>query len=263
MGGFSARAHPRSQAEAYLDQLGIVTVALKGGLFLMGSPVDENFRDPDEVQHEVFLSPFWVMNTHLTRKQWKKITGNGPQFPPWTPQIEKDTWNQCPNCPMTNISWYEAQNAIQILSQKGVRARFLTEAEAEYVARLQGPERVITTTAYPSGDIDDVLADYVWFSGNSKNTAHPVQSNRKVFSDGIFDTHGNVYTWTADDYDPFLSGPSVDPKTTLAPGENTAKVVRGGSWGSSSRSLRSAFRSIWRPEDRSHLIGVRWVIITN
>ena len=211
------------------------------------------------------------MDTHLTRFQWNAITGRKPQFPKWAPKKEIDTWESCPTCPMTYISWNEVQDAISELASHGVKARFLTEAEAEYIARLAVIEgkRVVTETPFPWGSSLNGFQD-LWFNETSGGEAHRVKttppsssSRSEELTDRLYDTHGNVFTWTADEYTPFLEGPISNPRKALTTRYNSVRVVRGGSWGSISRGLRSAFRSVWRSEDRSHLIGVRLVIVSN
>jgi formylglycine-generating enzyme required for sulfatase activity len=51
----------------------------KPGTFLMGSPVDEKGRKPDETLHEVTLTQgFWLGKYEVTQEQWNKVMGTNP-----------------------------------------------------------------------------------------------------------------------------------------------------------------------------------------
>ncbi|MDE0229498.1 MAG: SUMF1/EgtB/PvdO family nonheme iron enzyme, partial [Spirochaetaceae bacterium] len=63
---------------------------------------------------------------------------------------------------------------------------------------------------------------------------------------GLYDVHGNVAEMVADCYDAGGSGSSC-----------TRRVVRGGSWASAPRLLRSAYRSWCAPTLRSPQTGFR------
>jgi formylglycine-generating enzyme required for sulfatase activity len=73
---------------------------------------------------------------------------------------------------------------------------------------------------------------------------------------GALDMAGNVGEWTADWYseDYYAVSPAYNP---LGPSSGTYRVLRGGSWYSSSRAVRVSFR-LWNyPELRFDSSGVR------
>jgi formylglycine-generating enzyme required for sulfatase activity len=67
---------------------------------------------------------------------------------------------------------------------------------------------------------------------------------------GIEDLAGNVLEWSSNAYD--------DPDSTAPPRDPEARrVLRGGSWISIARNLRSAFRSGIDPDGRFYYLGFR------
>jgi formylglycine-generating enzyme required for sulfatase activity len=133
-------------------------------------------------------------------------------------------------------------------AQTGHFYRLPTEAEWEYACRAG------TTTAYSFGDDPKKLSDYAWFNDNS-NEKYQKIGIKKPNPWGLFDMHGNVMEWTADqfvpDYFKRLKGNATNPfvkPQTLYP-----RSVRGGGWAGDAAQLRSAWRlgsdSAWELQD--------------
>ena len=126
--------------------------------------------------------------------------------------------------PVENVNWTEAGEYC-----KGIGGRLPTEKEWEYAARAG-------TTGVRYGSLDDVA----WQPGNSGGTTHPV-GLKQANAYGLYDMLGNVEEWTADDYD---AG---------------RKIMRGGSWGNSTRSVRASNRDRVGPAGRYDNLGFRCV----
>lgn len=235
-----------------LAKLGIQVVSLPGGTFLIGSPEEEVGRHPDEIQRLENLSPFEVMDTHLTRAQAKAL-GVQPDFTRCDINgEERQNWDLFPNYPITCISWDDVtQKIIPAFKQIGIHARLMTEAEAEYLARLNGDERVITQSRYPWGDESKHLSKYAWWGLNSGRKVRNVRSTPETSSDGLYDTRGNVSSWVEDEYfDP--GHPDLD---------KNKRVIRGGAFRFLfPRAFRSAYRFKAFPWERSETVSVRLVI---
>src|SRR5690606_37793340 len=104
------------------------------------------------------------------------------------------------------------------------------------------------------GDDPDQLDQYAWFSDNSEEKYQKV-GTKKPNPWGLYDMHGNVAEWTADQFahdyferlDDGASNPFVRPKT-LYP-----RSVRGGGWYDYPEQLRSAARAgsdpSWQQQD--------------
>lgn len=257
-------------------------IVIPAGRFTLGSPDAEPGRGKDEgPQQDVAIArPFAVSRHEITRAQYARFvhaTGRPVAGGCITDRRNPGTWApdartdfrdpgfvQTGRHPVACVSWADAQAYAAWLGQRtGARYRLLTEAEWEYAARAG------STTAYPWGaDAADgcrymngadaaarrkyAKLDYVADFGNCNdhrlNTA-PVgsyQPNRF----GLYDMIGNVGEWVAD-----CSG--AYGRAAADPGVCERRVVRGGSWGTVARQLRSAERVNQRATDLDDSIGIR------
>ena len=173
--------------------------------------------------------------------------------------------------PVACVSWNDAQAYVAWLNrQTSGGYRLLSEVEWEYLARAG------STTAYPWGaDADSgcahmngsdttLRANYpepeilpldqgAACTDGALNTA-PVGSYR-ANAFGLHDMIGNVSEWVEDcATDSYASVPADGGP---APGDCARRMVRGGSWGTYARQLRSAERLRYAPDDRDDSIGIR------
>ncbi len=154
--------------------------------------------------------------------------------------------------PVINVSWDDAQNYVDWLSEvTGQLYRLLTEAEWEYACRAG------STTSYSFGDDDRNLGEYGWYVGHLDGETRPVgQGLANDF--GLFDMHGNVWEWIEDVWhDNYGSTPPDDGSAWFKNGNQQVRVLRGGSWVSGSRGLRSAVRFTGATDDRKNNVGLR------
>jgi formylglycine-generating enzyme required for sulfatase activity len=218
------------------------------GSFIMGSPEHESGRGSDETQHEVTLTRgYTIQATPVTQGQWKALMGSNPSC---FLQGGED-------CPVEGISWNECQEFIKKVNEVGdYTYRLPTEAEWEYACRAGA------SAALFNGEItelfcrlDPCLDAAGWYCGNSGRKTHPVaEKNPNAW--GLFDMHGNVCEWCQDWYGEYAAMPQADPPgAAFGPG----RVVRGGSWFSSSQNCRSASRFYRPPNSRCDFIGFRVV----
>ncbi len=191
---------------------------------------------------------------------WNEITNNNyyqPRF--WS---SSDTpWDTCSasnqaTSPVVGISWYEAYAYCNWLSQiTGTVYKLPTEAQWERTARGAGVGR-----KYPWGN--DWQEAYANWDDNGEMDgfvyATPVGSFENGKSvEGCYDLAGNVWEWCQDWFGDYETGTFVDP---VGPGSGESRVVRGGSWKSISRSLRTASRTKLEPKSANRNIGFRLVI---
>ncbi|OGT00964.1 MAG: hypothetical protein A3K04_09095 [Gallionellales bacterium RBG_16_56_9] len=186
------------------------------------------FRDCSDCPEMVVLpagsiGPAFAMGKYeATQGQWRAMMGNNPS-----------SFSNCGDtCPVENVSWNDAQEFIQKLNAKsGKQYRLPSEAEWEYACRAGGQHE------YCGSDSADSVA---WYFDNSGNTTHPA-GRKQANAFGLYDMSGNVWEWAEDCYN----------------GDCARRVLRGGSWGSSTYGLRAAFRGYGVPGDRGSYVGFR------
>ncbi len=231
---------------------------LPAGSFLMGSPIGEQDRDPDEgPRHEVTISrPFRIGVHEVTQEQYRAVMGRNPS-----------TFTGLRH-PVEGIWWSDAVEFCRLLSDStGQIVRLPTEAEWEYACRAG------TRSRFSFGDDYSGLSRYGNYGERADTSG---QSDVDVKDDGghaatalvgsyapnpwgLHDMHGNVFEWCGDYYaDRYPDGPRQDPK---GPPWGPYHVLRGGSWSSPGWMCRSAYRHRFTADGRfNHLIGFRVVV---
>lgn len=242
-------------------------VVIPGGSFLMGSPADEPGRYKDEgPQHSVQVHAFAAGKFPVTRREWAlfvKETAYTQGSNAWCDEATpvdrhfKDYRQTADTEPAVCITWEGAEAYADWLSSRtGHHYRLLTEAEYEYASRAG------TTTPYPfasftitrnanGGAANDGPDD----SDGYRYTAPVGSYPANIF--GLYDMLGNVWEWTEDCYHSSYKGA---PKNGSAwtTGNCDNRVLRGGSWYTSSKQLRSATRAWFSPASRYFIdVGFR------
>ncbi len=236
-------------------------VAIKGGQFLMGSPAHEKGRDPNEgPQTKVKVSPFWIGKYEVTWDEYEPYmitpidrfkNGTRKDFDPAAKYPDVDAVTS-PTAPYVEMSFGMGQKGFPAISmtqhaankycewlsaQTGHFYRLPTEAEWEYACRAG------TTTAYSFGDDPAELPKYAWFGTNSNDKYQKV-GTKKPNPWGLYDMHGNVMEWTADQFVPdyFRRLPAHAANPFVRPQTLYPRSVRGGGWAGDAAQLRSAWR---------------------
>ena len=242
--GSAARFYRAVADERPVGPAGFVWI--KPGTFIMGSPVTEPERFPDEIQHTVTLtSGFWMSDHEVTQDEYQAIVGTNPsRF-------------KGPSHPVDQVSWLEAvdycnkltnreRNAGRIKAQQAYRLP--TEAEWEYAARAG-------TTGARYGELNAIA----WHYDNHLATPESQPVRQKLPNAwGLYDMIGNVFEWCADWSWAYEPEDQLDPQ---GPTSSTgARVIRGGSWGNPSQACRSALRGNGNPLISSWFGGFRPVL---
>jgi formylglycine-generating enzyme required for sulfatase activity len=204
---------------------GLTDVWIPAGSFTMGcSSGDTECEESEKPPHTVTIANgFWLSQTDVTQAAWNKV-----KVAPNPSHFNGD------QLPVESVAWNDAKNYCT-----AVGGRLPSEKEWEYAAR-----------AGTAGARYGAIAEIAWYSDNSGGTPHPV-GLKKANAFGLYDMLGDVYQWTADDWAPYPGGKVDDCKG--------CKILRGGSWYSSTRFVRASFRNRVGPAYRDIDIGFRCV----
>jgi formylglycine-generating enzyme required for sulfatase activity len=233
--------------------------------------------------------PFYMGIFEVTQKQYELVHGSNPSALQGDMRpVECVSWNTIrgdsstydwPNSTSVDPSTFVGR----IQSRTGLKLDLPTEAQWEYACRAG------STTALPNGPIvikgkynAPALDPIAWYGGNSSQgftgqsawnssgwpeTQYPggpcgvhAVGKKGANAWGLYDMIGNVLEWCSDYYDAdyYDRSPTSDPENTVA---SSARVNRGGGWGSSAEYCRSAHRYWSEPESRSYGLGLRVLLV--
>jgi formylglycine-generating enzyme required for sulfatase activity len=232
------------------NSIGMKLVLIPKGTFTMGSPIDEEGRMDDEVQHQVTISQDYYLGvTEVTQGNYEKVMGENPSYYQDGRVEDRDS----SKFPVEQVSWYDAVEFCEKLSdlpeekKAGRVYRLPTEAEWEYACRAG------SNSSYCFGNEVESLGDYAWFDRNSGAQTHSV-GEKKTNSWGLYDMHGNVWEWCSDWYGEYPKDSVSDP---LGPKEGSNRVCRGGCYSFNAMDCRSGLRFCCNPSDDYSIFGFR------
>ncbi|MDE5086288.1 MAG: SUMF1/EgtB/PvdO family nonheme iron enzyme [Trichodesmium sp. St16_bin2-tuft] len=270
----------RSQGSARqkIEDLGngikLEMVYIPEGSFLMGSPESEEDRnDSESPQHDVTVSAFFMGKYPVTQGQWKAIASRtdlkvilylDPDPSHFKePYQNIDRWRR----PVEDVSWYQAVEFCARLSKlTGRNYRLPSEAEWEYACRAG------TTTPFYFGEtINTDLANYSgtdyekWSGSYGKGPKGVYREQTTPVGEfpanafGLYDMHGNIWEWCADEWHDNYNGAPIDGSIWLN-GNQDGSPLRGGSWVNYPNTCRSAIRNYYvRRDDYDDPSGFRVV----
>ena len=226
-----------------IGSLGPAMVILPTGSFRMGDLDGSGHSDERPVRTVTISRPIAMGRYPITFEDYDRFVSAVDAERP-----DDAGWGRGRR-PVINVNWHDAKAYSAWLSeQTGKAYRLPSEAEWEYAARGG------TETAYSWGDdINCRQARYGRREGgecsDSKDgTAWVGSFSASAF--GLFDMHGNVWEWVEDGWHDNYEGAPSDGRAWTSGGDGGSRVVRGGSWYSGPRFLRSAYRNWCSPSSR-------------
>jgi iron(II)-dependent oxidoreductase len=188
----------------------------------------------------------WRRNENIDAPAYWRRTGDS-----WERRIGA-TWRpiyHTADHPMVHVNWWEA-NAWCAWAQR----RLPTESEWE-AAATTGPsgER---RPWFPWGDRDPLLHE----ANLDGHTGYTAPVGAFPAGDGPWGHRqliGNVWEWTSTTFEPY---PHFEPdayRENSEPWFGSRKVLRGGSWSTRNRYVRSTFRNFFTPDRRDVFAGFR------
>ena len=226
---------------------GSLWVAISGGNFDMGSISGASNEKP---VHRVTIRSFSMMKAEVTVGQYRACVREGKCTKPDTGGYcnwDKDGRSRHPvNC----IDWNQARSFC-----RWAGGRLPSEAEWEYVARSAG-----RAWKYPWGKesatcLRSVMNHGGWGCG-MKRTWPVCSKTVGNTAQGLCDMAGNVWEWTEDCWHANYTEAPTDGSAWTR-NCKSSRVSRGGSWGSSAASLRTADRHFASPRSRGSDLGLR------
>ena len=253
------------------------SVRIDGGLYSMGYSGNQYCYDIELPEHKIYLNDYKIDVFPITNGQYLEFMEDGGynDFRYWLSdgwdKVQNDKWNApmywekvddiwmtndflgkrevSPNEPVCHVSFYEAD-----AYSKWAGKRLPTEAEWEKAACWD--EKTQTKTVFPWGDKSpdtnraNLLESYLW--NCTEIGAYP---NGKSHY-GCQQMIGDVWEWTSSEftgYPGFKSGFSEYNDKWFA----NQKVLRGGSFGTPSISVRGSYRNFFRLDERWLFSGFR------
>ncbi len=223
------------------------------GTFWMGGGGGRPGKQEVRIKQAFTLGAFPV-----TQAQWQMVMGHNPSYfsraGNGNDRVKDIGDAELAQFPVESVSWNDVQQFIEKLNDKerarGYLYRLPSEAEWEYACR--GAPSSKEECAYhfyldqPTNDLSSTQANFNGNHPKGKAAKGPyLEHPTKVGSYapnrlGLYDMHGNVWEWCANQY-----GPS-----------GSTRVNRGGSWLHSAEYCGAAYRSGHDPA-YSHYLGLR------
>ncbi len=218
---------------------------LPSGSFMMGCNDGQGRPcDTDEKPyHSVVLSSYEIDRTETSQFAYALCVNADVCTPPLAASLDPIDRG---NYPVVGVTWNQARAFCQWAGR-----RLPTEAEWERAARGQDGR------TWPWGN-QEPTCDRVNFGDCGRTLRHLSEVDSSGASpDGVVDMAGNAMEWVADWYDDSAydgAAGAVDPQ---GPQSGVVRVLRGGSFTSEARAVRTTYRGFAFPETSYEFVGFR------
>ena len=253
-------------------------VPVRGGPFLMGTGPEGFAYDNERPQHEVDLADFHIDTMPVSCAAYREFIADGGYRRRECWSAEGWAWRERegierplywtadgavrsfereqpldPALAVTNVSWFEADAYARWRGK-----RLPTEAEWERAASWDPLEEA--KRRFPWGDEPPSAA-----RANLDQTAFGVQPAGArpagASAEGVLGLIGDVWEWTASELDAYPGFRTFPyPQYSEAFLARGYRVLRGGSWATRPRVVRSTFRNWDLPERRQIFSGFRCAV---
>lgn len=209
-----------------------------GGSFIMGADkYDSESKDWEKPAHRVTLDSYFIGETEVTQKLWKKVMGYNPS---------KHVGD---NYPVECVSWNDCIEFCQRLSEKtGRRFRLPTEAEWEFAARGGNQSKGYRFSG------SNYLEDVAWSLEISDSISHPVRQ-KQPNELGLYDMTGNAWEICSDLYARYTGESEYNPQGPST--SEKGRVRRGGGWLNRANYSRVSYRYYTPHGQRNDFLGFR------
>ncbi len=211
----------------------------------------------DYPAHEVQVKTFYLDLTEVSNREYSQFVKAVNHAPPdgWSGQ---DPPLNAENVPVTHVAYQDAVDYCNWLTEHrkdGLSYRLPTEEEWEYAARGADAGK-------PSGKLNLFPWGDEWVPGRANTRESRLEHTQNVDSNragaspfGILNLSGNVFEWTASDFNHYPGSDQATPRAKDYDG--TYQVVRGGSFDYAKEYAMSTTRVWAKPTDRGPRLGFR------
>lgn len=255
-------------------------VELLGGRATLGASPSASFVfDNEKWEHEVDVRPFRIARAPVTQREFAEFVDDrgylrrdlwGADGWSWRERVDArhpvywrsdggrwlarrfDRFVELePDRPVVHVNWHEADAFCRWRGR-----RLPTEAEWELAASRSPTGK----RAMPWGDAP-WTPELAHLDGSSLACRDVGALERGDSADGARQMLGNVWEWTASDFEPYL-GFVADPYEDYSqPWFRTHKVLRGGCFATRARLIRNTWRNFFLPERNDVFAGFRTVAL--
>lgn len=226
---------------------GPAMMEIPAGSFEMGSP-NHSVEVSERPKRMVDVPAFAMSKHEVTYVEYERFARATGRKKPKNPGLDKKTF------PVTFVSWDDALAYTGWLStQTGKKYRLPSEAQWEYAALAD------TDTTYWWGRELGSGRAHCFNCDTGLNPRAPTSVGR--FSAnlyGLHDTSGNVSEWVRDCWHPNYQDAPTDGSVWEG-GDCTYRVVRGGSFLNTGKSIRAKKRTKWKSQRGYDSVGFRIV----